>query len=100
MIGMFDFPAVLTRDVRVRLIDASATGCKFEMRRRLDVGTIGRLRVTLGEEDCEDDVEVLRCETVERGVYHVGVRLLWTTPPRRGSIRHAVAQLLVTPCSL
>jgi hypothetical protein len=38
----------------------------------------------------------MRCDAVEGPVasYHVGVRLLWTTPRRPGSIRHAVVSQL------
>jgi hypothetical protein len=83
----------LVRDLRVRVIDVSGCGVRVETRRPLEVGTIGRLRATLGAEECEDDVEVIRCMAVEgTGVYHVGVRLLWTTPAQPGSIRHAVAR--------
>ena len=93
MSAMFEFPAVLTRELHARVIDVSASGCLVETRWRLEVGTIGRLRVRLGSEECEDDVEVMRCDAIEGPVpsYHVGVHLLWTTPLRAGSIRHAVA---------
>jgi PilZ domain len=99
MSAMFEFPAVLTRELHARVINVSASGCLVETRRRLEVGTIGRLRVRLGGEECEDDVEVMRCDAVEGPVasYHVGVRLLWTTPRRPGSIRHAVASQLEDP---
>ena len=96
---MFEFPATLTRELRARVIDVSAFGCLVETRRRLEVGTIGHLRVTLCGEECEDDVEVMRCDAIEGPVasYHVGVRLLWTTPRRPGSIRHAIASQLEAP---
>jgi PilZ domain len=96
MSRMLEYPAVLTRELLARVIDVSASGCMIETRRRLEVGTIGRLRVKLCGEECEDDVEVTRCDAVEGPVtsYHVGVRLLWTTPRRPGSIRHAVASQL------
>ena len=93
MSRMSEFPAVLNRELHARVIDVSASGCLVETRRRLEVGTFGRLRVSLSGEECEDDVEVMRCDAIEGPVasYHVGVRLLWTTPRRPGSIRHAVA---------
>ena len=88
-----EFPAILNRELHARVVDVSASGCLVETRRPLEVGTIGRLRVSLSGEECEDDVEVMRCDAIEGPVasYHVGVRLLWTTPRRPGSIRHAVA---------
>ena len=94
MSAMVEFPAVLTRELHARVIDVSASGCLVETRWRLEVGTIGRLRVRLGSEECEDDVEVMRCDAVDLASYHIGVRLLWTTPRRPGSIRHAVASQL------
>jgi len=84
--------ATLMRDLAMRVIDISPSGCLIESRRRLEVGTVGRLRLKFGNDECADDVEVVRCETVEgeRSRFHVGVRFLWTTPRDVGSIRHAV----------
>lgn len=89
-----DHQAVLIRDFRVRAINISGSGCLIESRRRLDVGTVGTLRLTLGTEECVDDVEVVRCEAAgDVGtVYHVGVRFRWAKPREAGSIRHAIAR--------
>jgi hypothetical protein len=86
-------PGVLTRELYVRVVDISASGCLIESRRRLELGTIARLRLNFGNEEYADDVEVVRCEAMEgvTSAYHVGVRYLWTTPRHPGSIRHAVA---------
>ena len=94
MSGMFEFPGTLTRELPVRAVDISASGCLFVSRRRMEVGTIGTLQLRLGGEDCQDDVEVVRCEPVKGtpASYYIGVRLLWTRPRQAGSIRHAVAQ--------
>jgi hypothetical protein len=69
----------------------------METRRRMQAGTIGRLRLTIGSHECEDDVEVAHCEAVPgpRPIYRVGVRFLWTKPPSVGSIRHAIAHHLL-----
>ena len=92
---MFEFPATLTRELPVRVIDVSESGCLVETRRRMEVGTMGTLQLKLGGQDCSDDFEVVRCDAVQgvRNLYHVGVRLLWTKPRKAGSIRHAVASL-------
>lgn len=84
--------AVLMRDLFSRILDISASGCLIESRRPLDVGTLGRLRLKFGSQECAEDVEVVRCDVVDsaRHVYHVGLRFLWTTPRGTGSIRHAV----------
>lgn len=86
-------PTVLMRDFTARILNFSASGCLFESRRRLDVGTVGRLQLTIGGRVCVDDVEVVRCERIPtaRTVYHVGLRFLWTSPCALGSIRHAAA---------
>ncbi len=91
---MSDHPALLIRERHVRVIDVSRSGCLIECRRRVQVGTVGRLQLTLGTDECEDDVEVVRCDAVPgtRSLYHVGVRFLWTTPSNAGSIRHAIGR--------
>ena len=94
MTGLFDSHAVLIRELGVRLLNVSAGGCLIESLRWIEVGTIGTLHVRLGDEDCTDDVEVVRCEAVRGAetVYHIGMRLLRTKPRQPGSIRHAVAR--------
>jgi hypothetical protein len=83
---------VLMRNLAGRILDISSSGCLIESRRRLDVGTVGRLQLIFGNEQCADDVEVVRCAVIEgtRSLYHVGVRFLWTSPRQVGSIREAV----------
>ena len=94
MTGLFDSHAVLMRELSVRLLNVSAGGCLIESQRWIEVGTIGTLQVRLGDEDCKEDVEVVRCEAIPGTdtVYHVGIRLLRTKPRQAGSIRHAVAR--------
>jgi hypothetical protein len=92
MSAMFEFAATLTRELPVRIINVSASGCLVESLRRMEVGTMGTLELRLGGQD----FEVVRCEAVQGApnVYHVAVRLLWTRPRKVGSIRHAVASLV------
>jgi hypothetical protein len=93
---MFEFPGTLTRELSVRLVNVSASGCLFETRRRIEVGTIATLQLRLGGAECSDEVEVVRCEAVKDapGRYHIGARLRWTTRWGAGSIRHVVASQL------
>jgi hypothetical protein len=91
MITRCDQPAVLMRELFVRIINISESGCLFESRRRLAVGTVGALRLRFGAEDYRDHFEVVRCNATE-DVYHVAVRFLWTTPRHGRSIRHAVVR--------
>ena len=94
MTGLFDTHAVLMRELGIRVINVSASGCLIESRGRIEVGTIGTLKVRLGTDECTDDIEVVRCEAVTGAetVYHVGVRLLRRSPRHARSIRQAVAR--------
>ena len=94
MTSVFDSHAVLMRELGIRLINVSAGGCLIESSRWIEVGTIGTLQVRLGDEECKDDVEVVRCEAIGGAtrVYHVAMRLLKTKPRQPGSIRYAVAR--------
>ncbi|HTG99311.1 MAG TPA: PilZ domain-containing protein [Vicinamibacterales bacterium] len=85
-------PAVLMREHLMTIVDVCRSGCLIESRQRLEVGTVGRLRFRLGDEECTDDVEVVRCDAVGLGqpLYHIGMRFLWTTPRQVGTIREAV----------
>ena len=92
-------PAALMRDVVGRILNISLSGCLIESPRRLEVGTVGRLELTFGDDDCADYVVVVRCEVVDgtRPVYHVGARFLAMAPRAVGSIRHAVSQYVDDP---
>ena len=92
MMSKQGIPAVLMREHLMRVVDISRSGCLIESRQRMHVGTVGRLRLRLGGEECHDDVEVVRCESVADTGYQVGVRFLWTTPPLPGTIREAVTR--------
>jgi|SRR6185503_13136834 len=87
-------PAVLMREHLMRIVDVSRSGCLIESRHRVEVGTVGRLRLRLADQECSDDVEVVRCDAVglAQALYHIGVRFLWTTPRRAGTIREAVSR--------
>jgi hypothetical protein len=84
--------AVLTREFCVRVLNVSLGGCLIESDRPMAIGTVARLRLRLGMDEYVDDVEVLRCRSVEENarVFHVGMRFLWTMRRHARSIRHAV----------
>ena len=86
----------LTRELRVRLIDISESGCLLELARHMEVGLVGTLQLQLGTGEFRDDFEVVRCQVAERerSLYRIAVRFLWTTPRHAGSIRQAVAHHL------
>ena len=83
---------VLTRQLRARAINVSRSGCLIECDQRLEVGTVGSLRLQIGSQEYLDDVEVVRCQPIEgSSKCHVGVRFLKSTARHERSIRHAVA---------
>jgi hypothetical protein len=89
-----DSLGVLTREQRVRVVNLSESGCLIETERPLDVGTVGRLELRFGAQEYADVGEVVRCHAIQGAgsKYHVGMRFLWTTPRREGSIRQAIAR--------
>lgn len=89
--------AVLTRELFVRVLNVSASGCLVESDREVRVGTFGRLRLQLGSDEYVDDIEVVRCQIVRNAgvVFHIGMRFLWTRPRHARSIRHAIDSCVV-----
>ena len=82
---------VLTREFDVRVLNISAAGCLVESPRRLEVGTVGTLRLAFGVEEYDDDIQVVRCQAIRGAgsVYHIGMQFLGTARHPR-SIRQAV----------
>jgi hypothetical protein len=82
----------LVDDIRVRVINCSATGCLLESDKRIAEGTIATLQVSIGGRTFSEVAEVVRCQPVDRrnGLYHVGAQFLSTTAPHAGSLRHAM----------
>jgi hypothetical protein len=86
---------VLARDIDVRLLNVSASGCLVESRLRLEAGTAGTLRLQVEGEEYIDDVLVTRCHEVQGAgaTFHLGVEFLWTTPPGSSSLRRVATRL-------
>jgi hypothetical protein len=86
--------AVLTRELKVCLLDVSGSGCLIESNRPIEVGTAATFRVMLDGKEYVDDVQVLRCIAIAGAgsTYHVGVQFLWTAMPDERSIRRAIAR--------
>jgi PilZ domain len=84
---------ILTREFDVRIIDVSASGCLIETARRMEIGTVGALRLRVGNAEYLDVVQVVRHQPLAGAgsTCRVGVKFLSTTPRGAGSIRHAVA---------
>jgi hypothetical protein len=79
---------VLRRELHVRLLNVSGSGCLLESQLRVVPGTIGTLRLLLGEDEYSDDVRIVRCQPVEGGsIYYVGAEFVWTAPLHQRSLR-------------
>jgi len=93
-----DCVGVLTREVRVRLVNISTSGCLIESSTRLELGTAGDLRVQVGGELYDDHVRIARVQQVHGAgsTWHVGAEFLWTTQPGTRSLRRAVGRLRQT----
>jgi hypothetical protein len=82
----------LVEDIRVRVVNSSATGCLLETDRRLAEGTVATLHLSLGTRAFNDVVSVVRCEPVDgrTDLYHVGAHFLQTAPANAGSLRQVM----------
>jgi hypothetical protein len=83
---------VLCKEFRLQLLNCSSSGCLFEAHSQIDVGTVGTLRLSLGGEEFQEEVQVVRCQKIAGAgtVYHVGAKFLWTAAPAPGSLRRAM----------
>ena len=92
---------VITRLCHMRVLNCSASGCLIETDRRFDVGTVASIRVVIDGRELVDDVQIVRCQLIAGAgsVYHLGVRFLWTSPPRASSLRTALWSTRPTPSS-
>jgi hypothetical protein len=90
-----DVVAVLRRDVDVRLVDISNSGCLLRTEKRLAEGTTGVLRLSYAGVEYVDDVRIMRCQPPTSGesCFRIGVEFLWTTHPGERSLRRVLAGL-------
>ena len=93
ILSAHDVVAVLGRDVAVRLVDISNSGCLIQSETRLAEGTIGTLRLSFGGVDYADDVRIVRCQAPNVGDswFRLGAQFLWTTHPGERSLRRVIA---------
>ena len=86
----------LSKEVRVRVLNCSASGCLLESNAPIPVGAVARLRVSFGGREFDDAVRVVRCQSIAGAgsIYHVGTHFLSTTPPYAGTLRHLMRREL------
>lgn len=87
--------AVLGRDVVVRLLEISRSGCLLESSHPMSAGTIAELSIEINGREYMDEVRVSRSQLLA-GVgerYAVGVEFLWLRLPWERSLRSYAATL-------
>lgn len=97
--GAAESLAVLTRELRIRIVNCSLSGCLLEANASLPVGTVAALTLRIGGHEFKDDVRVVRCQPIAGAgsLHHIGAELLWTAVPGRQSLRMAMQQRLAAP---
>jgi hypothetical protein len=90
---------VLGKELRVRVLNCSPSGCLVETNSRLEVGTIASLRLSLQGDEFTDDVQVVRCQQIEGAgpLFHVGAQFLWTGMPHEQSLRQLMRRAATRP---
>jgi len=93
---MPDRLAVLTRDLPVRLVNCSASGCLVETNVRLEVSTVASLTLNVDGRHFSDDVLVAWCKSIAGGGarYHIGLRFVWTAAATPNTLRMMAHQLV------
>lgn len=88
-----DAVGVLARDVRMELVNLSASGCLLRSTRWLEPGTTGTLRVHVDGATFTDGIRVVRVQEQPGAGWHVGVEFVWTTLPDAGSLRRMAQRI-------
>lgn len=85
---------VLARELSVRVLNCSPSGCLLETTAPLEVGTVGSLQLDLGGRAVLDHFLVVRCQPIagSGAVYHVGARFLWIGPMTESTVRQTFGQ--------
>ena len=89
-----DLLAVLGREISVRLVNISGSGCLVAATSSLQEGATAIARLDFGAVEYTDDVRVVRCTRIEgSSEYYLGMEFLWTTAPGERSMRRLTASL-------
>jgi hypothetical protein len=90
--------AVLTRELRMRMLNCSASGCLVEVNVPLAVSTVASLTVHFEGRQFTDGVLVAWCKAVPGGGarYHAGLRFVWTDAAPPDTVRIMAHQLVAS----
>ena len=86
---------VLARNMSVRLLEISRSGCLLESSHFVPIGTLGALSVVVDGTEYDDQVRVVRCQLVPGAgnTHRVGVEFLTLHLPGDRSLRRYAAGL-------
>ena len=87
-----DAVGVLARDVTVRLLNCSSSGCLLETDAHLEVGTVASLRLIVNDRELVDQIVIVRSQPIvgAGARFHVGARFLELAPPTNMSVRRVL----------
>ena len=90
-----DLLGVLSRDVTVRMLNVSGSGCLVESGSPIEAGTTGVLRLRFDGQEFSDPVRITRCQQIEGAgaTYRMGAEFLWTAAPGERSLRRVASRL-------
>jgi hypothetical protein len=88
-VGSRGLHGVLGRDIRVRVVEVSHSGCLLETAAPVEEGLSGSLQVVVEGEAYREQVRVARCESPGHagGSYRLGTQFLWVGRPNGHSLR-------------
>lgn len=89
-----DLVAVLGREIPVRLVNLSGSGCLVATSTSVHEGATASVRLEVRGIEYTDQVRVVRCTRIEgASEYHLGLEFLWTIAPGERSMRRLIAAL-------
>ena len=89
--------AALVRQVPLRLLDVSVSGCLFESPASISDGSVGALDVAIDGQHCRETVRICRTVRMRGRVWPwiTGAQFLTLAPPSPASLRRVAAALSV-----
>jgi hypothetical protein len=88
-------PGLLGRDLSVRVLDISLSGCLLECSAIVPAGTLATLSVVCDGDRYRDHVRIARCQRVNRAgsTHYLGVEFLWLSAPTPQSLRRFAGEI-------
>lgn len=90
-----DLTAVVSRELVVRVLNISTSGCLIEATGQVPRGTVATLRARIDGVDFRDPVQVVWCRRLEGAgeTWRAGAEFLWTELPDEHSLRRVTTRL-------